>query len=81
MAEMKLRTLKVEKGLRWYEREDGTCWELVKEEELDCWSIYQLDPATAEVVYGDPRCGINDGIGFAPTLKGALWCLRENCNW
>ena len=78
---MKLNALKIEKGLRWYEREDGTCWEIVKEDAERCWSIYQIDPATSSIVYDDPRCGISEGVSFAPTMKIALWCLSNNCAW
>lgn len=81
MAEMKLNVLKVEKGMRLYEREDGTCWQIVKEENLDCWSIYQVDTSTGAIVHDDPRCGISDGVSFAPNLKAALYCLRNNCMW
>lgn len=77
---MKLKALDIQPGLRHYEREDGTCWEVCFNQEYKVWSIWQWDPETDEMVFNDPRNGIEDSEEqFAKKLTSALNRIRENC--
>lgn len=77
---MKLKAKKIEKGNRWYEREDGLFFKVEFDEDYKVWTVWQVEGVgSEEVIYNDPRNGIGEeGHENYPRLRYALNSIREN---
>lgn len=77
---MKLTLLEMntEKGTRLYYRDDKTFWEIRKDTEYNVYSIWQIDPIRDEIIFNDPRNGIEGDSSFAPRISDAIECIKQN---